>query len=170
MGALVALVGVALIFSGQLMTRVKPWPMTFVLLAAWTACFGTVTLKRGPRQSPVAANAVGATAGGLVCLVWSLLLRERHALPTTWSALVPVLYLTIASSVVAFVLMAWLVNHWDVSRISYIAVIVPVAALVLGALVRHEQVAPASLGGSGVVLVGVVIGLELWRPRAAAGR
>lgn len=165
LGALIALLGVALIFLAQMTTRVRPQFMLFVLMASWAGCLGTVILKRGPRQSPIASNAVGALVGAVSCFLWSLLLHEPLSLPTA-AALVPILYLAVAGSVVAFVLMAWLVNHWEVSRVSYIAVVIPVVALALGAAVRHEQVSPTSLAGAAVVLGGVVIGLGLWRSRA----
>lgn len=167
-GAVVAVLGVALIFSSQLGSRAKPWPLLFVLLSAWSACLGTVLLKRGPRQSPVAANAVGAAVGAAVCLVWSRALGEPMILPHDWGGLLPVLYLAIVGSVVAFVLMAWLINQWDVTRISYISVVVPLVALTLGVLLRHERVSARSLAGALVVLAGVVIGLELWRSRSRA--
>jgi len=165
-GALIAVLGVGLIFSAQLSARVKPWPLLFVLLSSWSGCLAVVLLKRGPHQSPVAANAVGAAVGAAVCLVWSRALGEPQVLPHGWTGVLPVVYLAVVGSVVAFVLMAWLVNHWDVSRISYISVIVPLVALTLGAVLRHERVSTQSLVGAGIVLTGVVIGLQLWRPQA----
>jgi len=38
----------------------------------------------------------------------------------------------VAGSLGAFGLYAWLVNHWPVTRISFISVVVPVVALSLG--------------------------------------
>jgi len=167
-GALIAILGVGTIFFSQLRGRAEPWPMLFVLLSSWSACLGTVLLKRGPRQSPVAANAVGASVGAVVCWIWSRGLGESQILPREWAAILPILYLAILGSVVAFVLVAWLVNHWDVSRISYISVVIPLIALVLGALLRHERVSWASLGGAVIVLTGVVVGLQLWKPQTHA--
>ena len=164
-GALIAVVGVATIFFSQLKTLAEPWPMLFVLLSSWSACLGTVLLKRGPRLSPIDANAIGAGVGAAVCWVWSLLLREPQQLPGEWAAIGPILYLAIVGSVGAFVLFAWLVNHWEVSRISYISVVIPVIALTLGVLLRKEQVSGPSLAGAGIVLTGVVVGLQLWKPQ-----
>jgi drug/metabolite transporter (DMT)-like permease len=39
-------------------------------------------------------------------------------------------------------------------------VIVPVIALVLGSVVRHEQLTLLSLGGSVLVLIGLLIGMR----------
>lgn len=165
-GAVVAVVGVALIFSSQLGAQVKPWALLSVLLSSWAACLGTVLLKRGPRQSPVAANAVGAAVGAVVCLAWSRALGEAQVLPHDWAGILPILYLAILGSVGAFVLMAWLINHWDVSRISYISVVTPLVAMALGALLRHERIPARGMIGALTVIAGLVVGLQLWRPRA----
>ena len=169
-GALVALVGVALIFSSRATANTRPLGMLWVLLATWTGCIATVSLKLGPRQSAIGSNAVGAAVGLPVCVAWSFAIREAHPLHLSPAAFFPILYLAVAGSVVAFVVMAWLLNRWDVTQVSYIAVVVPVVALVLGTLVRHESVSRRSLIGAAVVLAGVVVGLDLWRPRGSSPR
>ena len=155
--AAVALAGVVVIFAAQMSGSVPIWPLLGLLVAATSAGFGTALLKRGPRQPPVGANAVAAVAGLVVCLAASLVAGESHAVPRTFDEIFPILYLTIAGSVIAFVLMAWLVNHWDVTRISYVSVIVPVVALALGGAVRHERLTAISLMGSALVLAGVLL-------------
>ena len=124
-------------------------------------------LKRGPRQSPLWSNAVGATVGLAVCLAASFATGEPHPLPVRFAAWFPVLYLTLAGSVGAFVLFAWLINHWPVTRVSFIGVVNPVVALLLGWLVRGERLTLASLGGSGLVLVGLIFGLRGGAPPPA---
>ena len=164
LGAAVALAGVALIFSGQLGTGVGLLPAAALFAAATIAAWSGVLLKRGPRQSPLWANAVGAVAGLAVCLTVSFATGEPHALPLRFAAWFPVLYLTLAGSVGAFVLFAWLINQWPVTRVSFIGLVNPLVALVLGALVRGERLTVASFGGSALVILGVVVGL---RPPAA---
>jgi len=159
-GAGVALAGVALLFSDQLGGRVGLVPGLALLTAASFAAGSGVILKRGPRQSPLWSNAVGATVGLVVCLVVSFAAGEPHPFPVRFAAWFPVLYLTLAGSVGAFVLFAWLINHWPVTRVSFIGVVNPVVALLLGWLVRDEHLTLASLGGSGLVLVGVIFGLR----------
>jgi drug/metabolite transporter (DMT)-like permease len=153
----IALAGVAVIFSGQIGDRAPVGPLFALLAAAMFAPLSTVILKHGPRQNPIGANAVGAGVGCLVCLVVSLVAREPHFIPTRPDQLFPILYLSIAGSIGAFVAMAWLVNYWDVTRISLIAVIVPVVAVVLGCVFRGERFGVASLIGSLLVLGGVLL-------------
>ncbi len=159
-GAGVALAGVAVLFSDQLGGAVGLVPGVAIVCAATFAAWSGVILKRGPRQSPLWSNAVGAVTGLVVCLVVSSALGEPHPFPARFAAWFPVLYLTLAGSVGAFVLFAWLINHWPVTRVSFIGVVNPVVALLLGWLVRDEHLTRASLGGSALILVGLVLGLR----------
>jgi drug/metabolite transporter (DMT)-like permease len=129
-------------------------------VGATSAAVGTIMLKRGPRQDPFGANAVGCAIGAVISGVASVAMGEPHVLPTTFAAVWPLVYLTIAGSLGAYVIMSWLVNHWPVTRTAYVTVIVPVIALALGRLVRHEALAPSSFGGTAVVLAGLLVGMR----------
>jgi drug/metabolite transporter (DMT)-like permease len=159
LASLGAIAGVAVIFMDQLRASVPLLPLLAVLTAATCAALSGVALKRGPRQHPLGANAIGSLVGFPICLAASLVAREPHVLPRTALALGPLVYLTVVGSLGAFVLYAYLVNRWPVSRTSFIAVVVPVVALTLGILVRGERVTGSALAGSGVVLVAVALGL-----------
>jgi drug/metabolite transporter (DMT)-like permease len=165
LGALLALGGVAVLFVEQLGARVTALPILSIYLATVFAALGSTMLKRGPRQDPLAANAVAAAAGAPVCLVASLLLREPRSLPTQWIQIYPILYLAILGSVGAFVVFAWLVNHWNVSTLAFIGVVVPVIAVGLGALVRHEELRREHVMGSVLVLAGVLLAIASDRRR-----
>src|SRR5262249_44705659 len=153
----IAVLGVVVIFMDRMHANVSVRPLIMLFGAATSAGFATVLLKRGPRQPPIAMNATAAVFGCVVCLVASFVTREPHRWPHTAAQIGPILYLTLAGSIVAFVLFAWLVNHWDVTRISFVSVIVPVVAMGLGRLVRHEGLTRANLAGSALVLIGVLL-------------
>lgn len=161
LGALLAFGGVAALFSSGLQRHIPAGAFAAILVGATSASVGTTLLKRGPRQDPFAANAVGCAAGALLAGAASFALGEAHAFPSTFRAAWPVLYLTVAGSLVAYVVLAWLLSHWPVTRTSYITVIVPVIALALGAAVRHERLAATSLAGTVLVLGGLVLGMRL---------
>jgi drug/metabolite transporter (DMT)-like permease len=165
MGAVIATGGVALIFSSELAARVPPLPLAAVFTSALVAPIGSTLLKRGPAQSAIGVNAVGCSVGAAMCFVWSIVLSESHAVPRTAGAILPIVYLTLAGSLGAFLLWTWLVHHAPLSKISYIAVLTPLVALAVGALVRGERIAALTLAGAAVVFAGVVIGL-----RAPTGR
>ena len=158
-GALVAFVGVAFIFSGQLRANVPLMPLLAIFVAATCAAASGIALKMGPRQPPLAANAAGALIGFLVCLTASFLAREPKPIPTTSAQITPILYLTIMGSIGAFSLYAWLVNRWKLTRISFIAVIVPVIALILGVAFRGERVSAAAVAGIARVFTGLGLGI-----------
>ena len=160
-GALVAFAGVLVIFASELSAKVPGLPMFAILAATWLACVGTICLKRGPHQNPIASNAVATPVGAFVCVVLSVIAGETRTLPTTGAEIFPILYLAIAGSVGAFVIFTWLVTHWEITRASYISVVLPVVALTLGTWVRQERVHALSLLGSGIVLLGVAIGLQM---------
>jgi drug/metabolite transporter (DMT)-like permease len=159
-GAVVAFAGVALLFSSTLRAHLPAGPLAAILVGATAASLGTVLLKRGPRQDPFGANAVGSAIGALMSGALSFALGEAHTLPTSLAAAWPLLYLTVAGSLGAYVIMSWLVNHWSVTRTAYVTVVVPVIALGLGAALRHEQLGAASLGGTALVLAGLLVGMR----------
>ena len=159
-GAVVALGGVAALFSSALSAHASPLGLAAIFAGATSAGLGTVLLKRGPRQDPFGANAVGCAVGAPIAAVFSLALGEPRAFPTTWASAWPLLYLTVGGSVGAYVIMAWLVGRWSVTRTAYVTVIVPVIALGLGALVRHEQLAPASFASAALILGGLLLGMR----------
>jgi drug/metabolite transporter (DMT)-like permease len=150
---------VAALFSSELGRAVPVLPLVGVLGAAIAGSLSGIALKLGPRQHPFGANAAGAIVGFVVCLAVSFIAREPHPLPHTARALLPLGYLIVVGSIGAYVLYAWLVHQWPLTRISFIAVIVPVIATALGAWVRHEPVTRMSLAGSALVLVGVLLAL-----------
>jgi drug/metabolite transporter (DMT)-like permease len=155
-----AVVGVAVIFAGELRLDVPLAGLIAVFLAATAAALSSVFLKQTSQPSAIAANAVGAAIGAIVCAGVSLALGEDHALPTTAAGWWPIAYLTIAGSLGAYVLYTWLVQHWPVTNASMIGVVVPVIAVILGALAKGEQRAPESYFGAVVVLIAVLVALR----------
>jgi drug/metabolite transporter (DMT)-like permease len=160
LGALVAFGGVAVLFSSTLHAHIAPAGLAAILVGATAASLGTVLLKRGPRQDPFGANAVGSAIGAVICAAASFALGEPHVLPTTAASVWPLLYLTVAGSLGAYVVMSWLVNHWPVTRTAYVTVIVPVIALALGSLARHERLTIASFVGTALVMAGLLVGMR----------
>jgi len=160
LGAVVAFLGVTVLFATSFRGHVALSGLLAIFTAATVAGLGTVLLKRGPPQDPIGANAVGCAVGGVIALAASLAAGEAHALPSTAAAALPLIYLTIAGSLGAFVIMSWLVHQWPVTRVSYVTVIVPVLALALGSAVRHERITPLAIGGTALVLLGLLIGMR----------
>ena len=158
LASLAALGGVALMFSSNLDGRYERARLVAVALAALTASLAGVLLKRAPGGHPLATNAWAQGVGAILCIAASRALGEPQAWPSG-QAWIAIAYLTVLGSVVAFVTFAWLLQHWSVTRTSFIAVVVPVVALVLGAVVRNERPGGRALAGSVVILGAVLAGL-----------
>ena len=77
-------------------------------------------------------------------------------------------YLVIAS-VVLFVLVLVVVQRWTASASSYIFVLMPPVAMVLGAALGGEPITMATVLGGLAVLAGVYIGALHRRPAQAPG-
>jgi len=154
--------GFSVLVSGFCILKalMSPFCLAAILVGATAAALGTVLLKLGPRQDPFAANAVGSAVSVPITAAASFAMGESHALPTALASLWPLLYLTIAGSLGAYVIMSWLVNRWSVTRTAYVTVVVPVIALGLGSLVRHETLTRLSFAGTALVFVGLFLGMR----------
>ena len=157
--AVVAVVGVATIFAGQLGVGVPPLGLAAVFGASTAAAVGAVMLRRAGRQSTWTVNAIGAPIGTAICLVASLALGEPRAIPQGIGEWWPVLYLAFLGSLGAYVLFAWLVTRWSATTASFIGVVVPVIALILGAVFRAEFPPVVSFAGAALVIAAVVVAL-----------
>lgn len=164
--ATVAFVGVGVIFAGELSLAVPFAGLLAILVAATAAALSTVMLKRAPRQDTLPANAIAAAVGLPVCLATSVFLGESRALPETAAGWFPILYLVVAGSLGAYLLYTWLIKTWSVTNASYIGVIVPIVAVILGAIVKQERPAPLTFLGAAIVITAVVYALRPSRPAA----
>ena len=165
--AAIAIGGVAVIFAGELGVAVPFTGLLTIFGAATAAAFGNVLLKREPSPPVFALNAIGTAVAAVVCLVASFLAGESHAIPVTAAAWIPLLYLTLAGSLGAFVLFSWLVTHWTVSNASLVGVTVPVIAVILGGVVKAEQPAPLTYLGGAIVITAIFIAVRAPHPEPA---
>src|SRR5262249_9548477 len=129
-----------------------------VFLAATTAGLAGVLLKRAPGAHPFPTNVWAHGIGAVMCLAASRALGEAQAWPSV-AGWVPIAYLTVIGSLGAFATFTWVVGRGPGTRIRFIAVIVPVVALLLGMAVLHERPGTMALWGSAVVLGAVVAGI-----------
>ncbi|HLE58285.1 MAG TPA: EamA family transporter [Candidatus Limnocylindria bacterium] len=168
-GALIAVVGVGVVFVDQLSADVPFASLVFVLLAAVAIAESAVILKGVPRSDPFATNAVAMLTGGGLLLIGSLVAGERLELPTqaaTWAA---VGYLVLLGSVVMFGLFVFTLQRWTASAVSYVTLLMPLVTVVLAAVLTDEQITPSFALGGAVILGGVYVGAFLnGRPRRSS--
>ncbi|MGH9053943.1 MAG: DMT family transporter [Acidimicrobiia bacterium] len=129
-----------------------------VLVLAATACYGlaanlTVPLQQRYGSLPVLLRSQGvALAATLPVGLWSLP-GSRPA----WPSFLAVLVLGVLGTGWAFVAMATLVGRVGAARGSIAIYFLPVVAIVLGVVFRHETVAIISLAGTALVLLGAYL-------------
>jgi len=75
-----------------------------------------------------------------------------------------VLYLVVFGSIIAVNCYSFLVAHVPAQKVTTYALVNPVIALALGALVLHERVSPVAILSAILVLVGVALVLFQRRP------
>lgn len=169
LGALVALLGVAVIVADQVSAAVPLLSLLAILAGAVFIAEGSVILKWVPRSDPFATNAVGMLAAGGILLAASVIAGEAWAIPTepaTWMALA---YLVVFGSIVVFGLYLYALRRWTASGVSYVTLLMPLVTIPLAAALMSEQVSPSFLIGGAIALAGVFIGAFLKvRPRRSS--
>src|SRR2546427_1104322 len=152
--------GVVLIFRSQLGTAGpgQVLPMLSIVLAATCAAFATVAVKRwGHDTEPISFNAAAMAVGAAGLATVSLLTREPWGIPTWPPSLGAILYLAIAGSVVTFVAWQWLLKEMPATSLSYIALIIPIVAVLLGAGLGNETFDLVDPAGAGDRLLGIFL-------------
>jgi drug/metabolite transporter (DMT)-like permease len=113
--------------------------------------------KWGEEVDPFVLNFVGMLIAMVALFVlWWLLESDR---PVVWGreAVFSVLYLALVGSVVAFVAYYWLLKRIEAVYLSLTSFINPIVAVVLGAVVLTERLAPSVFVGAVLVFAGILI-------------
>jgi drug/metabolite transporter (DMT)-like permease len=163
-GAVVALVGVGIVFAGSMGADVPIGSLALVLVGAVAIAESAIILKAVPRSDPFSTNAVAMLTGGGILLAASFLAGGPHALPArseTWLALG---YLIVFGSVVLFALFVFTLQRWTASAVSYATLLFPFVGVTVATLVVGEPFSISLLLGGAVALVGVYLGAFAKRP------
>ncbi len=166
-GALVATAGVFIGLAGGL-GRALHVPSVLAIVAG-TACLAeaSVLLKLFPRSHPLVTNAVAFTAGTPILLIVSRLAGEQWRLPATPSTWAAFAYLVLPGSVAVFYLYLHVLSRWTASAASYSFLLIPVATVVVAALILGEAITTSFVVGAALVLAGVWVGAIQGPPEVA---
>ena len=172
-GALLGVVGVGVIFSNQMGAEgvMAAWGSAAVVVGAACVAYANVLVKaRGAHLDP-AVLAAGQMVCGLVPLFAFGLAFEGNPVSFHWTALavVSLLYLTFVGSVAAFLLYYWLVRNMDVTKTMLIALVTPLAAVLLGMAVLGERLTWRVVAGGALIMSGIGM-VALRRRTRRAGR
>jgi drug/metabolite transporter (DMT)-like permease len=123
------------------------------------------------RQRGTAIDAPTLLAGqmlsGLVPLAILAAAFEGNPVTFAWTpkALMALTYLALAGSVVAFWLNYWLLRRMGATDVLLMAVVEPMIAVALGAVVLAERITVLTVAGSACILAAVALGLGSRQPR-----
>lgn len=156
-GALVAVAGLAVIFSEQLTGDIPVARAVAVLVAALAGAGTSVVVKSFPRTHPIATNAVGTAVGVPFLLVVSLVAGEAWPLPQAAATWIALAYL-VASTCIAFVLLTFVILRWTPTAAAYGGVLGPIVTVILATILAGEVFGPAFFVGALIVGIGVYLG------------
>jgi len=168
-GAVIAVVGVAVVFADQLSAEVPIVSLLFTITATLFIAESSILLKWIPRSDPFATNAVAMLGAAGVLLGLSLIGAEPWALPVTAATWIAMAYIVLAGSVVMFGLYLFALRRWTASGVSYVTLLIPLVTVPLAAVLLGETITLGFVIGALVVLVGVYVGAFLTiRPRRSS--
>lgn len=168
-GALISIVGIAVLVNSALTLEVRALSLVAMFLAAAGAAESSVIIKRFPPSNPVATNGVAMSIGGVLLLLLSAVAGESWTLPETTRTWVSFVYLVVLGSLGLFALFLFVLRRWTASGASYQFVLMPIVAALAGAWLASEPITWGLAVGGLIILAGVYVGaLSRGRARAEA--
>ncbi|HXV14510.1 MAG TPA: EamA family transporter [Candidatus Krumholzibacteria bacterium] len=171
-GIATGIAGVAVIFSDSLSGPAgaggdaRAAGVALVLGSVFASSVGSVATKRWSRgYHPVASLLIPFATGAVVAACGALLFEDASPLrfdTTTWLSIV---YLAVAGSVSAFALFFFVIQHLDVTLVSYQTFIIPIIAVLIG-VAFGETISPRVGAGAALILAGIALATFWSNPRA----
>jgi drug/metabolite transporter (DMT)-like permease len=132
-----------------------------ILLAVVAWSIGTLQQKHATRPAQLFGVAsVQMLAGGLFQGSMALVNREWIGFDPSQvsvASMVAVLYLTVFGSIIALTAYVWLLTQEPAQKVATYALVNPVIAVLLGAIVLGETITAATVAGAALVIAGVAL-------------
>jgi drug/metabolite transporter (DMT)-like permease len=166
-GVAIGMVGVGVIFADNLrLGREHAAGIAMVMGSVTASAIGSVgTKKLSHGHHPIASLFVPFVTAAVV--TWLLALAaesplELHYNGATWATIV---YLAAAGSVCAFAMFFYVMQHLDVTVVSYQTFIIPIIAVILGAIFLGETISGRVALGAALILSGISLATFVRRRR-----
>jgi drug/metabolite transporter (DMT)-like permease len=162
-GILVGILGIGVIFYPQIGVVDPSVIAAMVLLlgsptvSAMSAVF---TKKHTHHVSPIMLNAVTTLIGFIFIGGLAFITEDPLTMNVNGTALWTICYLAFFGTIVSFVTYFRLMKVTAAVTMSYVALITPVIAIILGWIVLKEQLGINDLIGTGLVIAGVTLSLR----------
>ena len=155
-GGALAVVGIAVVLSGQLSATLPLASVVALLLAAVAAAESGVVIKYFPRSHPAATNAVAMGVGAAALVVISRIAGEVCIVPAQPATVIAYGYIVV-STIVLFAMILYILGRWSASSASLIFPIQPLVTVIAAAILAGEGIALPFVIGAVIVLGGVLI-------------
>ncbi|MBB6251476.1 DMT family transporter [Nitrospirillum iridis] len=175
LGGLIGVSGVVLLFLPELrvdgLTGKAAVGLALVMLSNYSASLGSITVQRGAKAGvPLMPVTAWSMAFGAALMVGVALVRgATFRFPASVSYAASLTYLALFGSVIAFLSYFTLIGRIGADRAGYVAVMIPILALVISTLFEGYHWSPAAFVGLALAIAGnlLVLGPKTWRKRAA---
>jgi len=162
-GTAVAIAGVVTIVAHThtLSGNAQPLYLLAMLCATLGWSLGTLLQKRSARPGTVLAfTCVQMLAGGVFQFAMATSTGEWanfHPQAVSLASMLAVLYLIVFGSIIGLNCYLWLLTRVAAPKVTTYALVNPVVAMVLGALVLQERITPLAVTAAVLVLIGVAL-------------
>lgn len=157
-GAVLAFAGVAAIsLTGD--ARGSIWYVIAVISAAMVSAFANVYAKRHSHVDPIVVLPPAMLLAGIVLAASGFAIERPPLALFNVHALVPIAYLAIFGSGIAFFINLWLLQRLDAGIVGLSALIIPVLAIIVGIVFGGEAFGVRDVIGAALVIVGVWVAL-----------
>jgi drug/metabolite transporter (DMT)-like permease len=164
LGIVVGIIGIATIFMPQfkqVKTETLGAMALFMISPIVSGVSAVITKKKTHDIPAMVMNGITTLVGALLLGIVALCVEPIGSLQLSFSQIWPVLYLAILGTIVTFGIYFKLIKMTSAVTMSYISVITPVIAVLLGWLILGENLDIYEIAGSVLVLVGTAISLRM---------
>ncbi len=158
-GIIWGFIGIIIIFWSDIHFGANStWGMAAVIGSTLMQGASLVILKKVNHViSPISLSFGGMTIGIMIMYPMAFIFEEFSSLRFDEKGIGSILYLGTIGTVVTFVVYYWLVKRVEIVYLSLVAFITPILAVILGALILHENLSSHIFIGSCFVLFGILI-------------
>ncbi len=163
-GIVIGIAGIAVIFYPQfsLVDSTHLWVMAIFLIAPIVSAISTVITKRSTQAvAPLMLNAITTSIGCIILGIIALFTESWQSVSLNFTQLWTIGYLAIMGTIVTFGIYFRLIKETSAVTMTYVSIITPVIAVILGWLLLGERLDYYTLVGSGLVICGVGISLRM---------
>jgi drug/metabolite transporter (DMT)-like permease len=164
LGIIIGILGIATIFFPQFgkIDSDHLWAMGLLLISPTVSAISTVITKRSTQSvAPVMLNAITTSVGAIMLGSVALISEPWSSVSFNITQIWTICYLAIIGTIVTFGIYFRLMKETSAVTMSYVAIITPVIAVLLGWIFGNEQMDYYTLAGSALVIAGVGLSLRM---------